>query len=141
MKSVLTYVLAALMLAYVAGEEVDEASVFRGMTPKAGWVYQSPNNNPWTDTDTAGAAIGFIVFGLSYIYVVIYIFYDINRSKNSYMELVEEDKNIINQLNVPPNMRAEWETELALRLAGKTGDDKLDDQLFGAAANLSPAEF
>merc|ERR1712146_8401 len=117
MKSVLTYVLAAMMLAYVAAE--DDASVFRGMTPKAGWVYQSPNNNPWTDTSTAGAAIGFIVFGLSYIYVVIYIFYDINKSKNTYMEMVEEDKNIIAQLNVPPNMKAEWEQELALRLAGK----------------------
>ena len=89
----------------------------------------------------AGAAIGFIVFGLSYIYVVIYIFYDINRSKNQYYEMVEEDKNIINQLNVPPNMLAEWEKELSLRLQGKSGDDKLDDQLFGSAANLSPAEF
>ena len=40
---------------------------------------------------TAGAFIGFIIFGISYIYVVISIFYDINKSKHQYMELVEED--------------------------------------------------
>lgn len=55
--------------------------------------------------------------------------------------MVDEDRSIIRQLNVPPNMHEEWETELALKIAGKTGDDKADDQLFGAAANLSPAEW
>ena len=139
MKSVLAHLLmAAALLSYARADDheddVDEASVFRGMTPMSSWNNQSPNNNPWTGTSTAGAAIGFIVFGLSYIYVVVYIFFDINRSKNEYLEMVEEDKNIINNLNVPPNMREEWERDLALRLAGKSGEDKLDDQLFGAAA-------
>ena len=55
--------------------------------------------------------------------------------------MVDEDRNVIRQLNVPKNMHDEWERELALKLAGKTGDDKQDDQLFGAAANLSPAEW
>lgn len=54
---------------------------------------------------TAGAIIGFIVFAVSYIYVVIFIFFDINRSKNDYLEKVEEDLRIINQLNVSPGMR------------------------------------
>ena len=72
---------------------------------------------------------------------MIYIFYDINRSKNQYLEMVEEDRNTIAQLNVSANMRAEWEAELALRLAGKTDDDKADDQLFGAAATLSEKEW
>ena len=139
MKSVLAQLLlAAALLSYARAdnheEEVDEASVFRGFTPMSSWGNQSPNNNPWDGTNTAGAAIGFIVFGLSYIYVVVYIFFDINRSKNEYLEMVEEDKNIINNLNVPPNMREEWERDLALRLEGKSGEDKLDDQLFGAAA-------
>jgi len=146
MKSVLAHLLfAAALLSYARADnhedEVDEASVFRGMTPMSSWGNQSPNNNPWTGTSTAGAAVGFIVFGLSYIYVVVYIFFDINRSKNEYAEMVEEDKNIINNLNVPPNMREEWERDLALRLEGKSGEDKLDDQLFGAAATLQPAEF
>lgn len=90
---------------------------------------------------TAGAIIGFIVFAVSYIYVVIFIFFDINRSKNDYLEKVEEDLRIINQLNVSPGMRQEWESDLALRLAGKAKDDKLDDQLFGSAAALSAQEW
>ena len=65
----------------------------------------SPNNNPWTDTMTAGAIIGFIIFAVSYIYVVIFIFFDINRSKNDYLEKVEEDLRIINQLNVSASIR------------------------------------
>ena len=60
----------------------------------------SPNNNPWNNSMTAGAFIGFIVFGVSYIYVVIYIFFDINRSKHEYLNLVEEDKHEITKLNV-----------------------------------------
>ena len=44
----------------------------------------SADNNPWTSGPTAGAIIGFTVFGLSYLYVVIYIFYDIKRSKQQY---------------------------------------------------------
>ncbi len=35
----------------------------------------------------------------------------------------------------------EFKAELAIRLAGKDKDEILDDQLFGAAANLSEAEF
>lgn len=59
---------------------------------------------------TAGAVIGFTIFALSYIYVVIYIFYDINRSKLMYAEMVEEDKNIIRQLQVSQNTLDEWAT-------------------------------
>ena len=118
---------ASMMLAAVMAEEDVEQSIYRGMSPKSSFDRNSPNNNPWTDTMTAGAFIGFIIFGISYIYVVIYIFYDINRSKHEYMELVEEDKSIINQLGVSSGMKAEWEEELALRLSGKVKDDNLDD--------------
>ena len=76
---------------------------------------------------TAGAFIGFIIFGISYIYVVISIFYDINKSKHEYMELVEEDLAIIQQLNVSPGMKEEWANDLALRIAGKVKDENLDD--------------
>ena len=51
----------------------------------------SGNNNPWDGGSIAGAIIGFAVFGLSYIGVVIYIFYDINKSKGEYQELIEQD--------------------------------------------------
>ena len=118
---------ASMMLAAVMAEEDAEQSIYRGMTPKSSFDRNSPNNNPWTDTMTAGAFIGFIIFGISYIYVVIYIFYDINRSKHEYMELVEEDKSIINQLGVSSGMKAEWEEELKLRLSGRAKDENLDD--------------
>ena len=111
------------------------------MTPLSSWTYQSPNNNPWTNTDLAGAAIGFIVFGISYIYVVIYIFYDINRSRNKYAEDVEDDRNVIASLGVSASTKSEWEAELALKLSGKAKEDGWDDQLLGAAANLTREEY
>merc|ERR1712070_177542 len=116
-------------------------STFRGISPFASWETMSPDNNPWSTGATAGAIVGFSVFALSYLYVVVYIFYDINRSKISYAEQVEEDLDTIKKLNVPPNMWAEWQAELAAKLEGKNLEDKADDQLFGAAANLSPAEW
>ena len=143
MKSIPAYVMAALMVAVTSAAETEEsASTFRGIMSKDAWMNNmSPNNNPWTDSSTAGAIVGFAVFALSYLYVVVYIFYDINKSKNAYMEMVDEDKNTIRQLNVPPNMLEEWERDLNLRLTGKTGEEKNDDQLFGTAATLSPSEF
>ena len=58
-----------------------------------------------------------------------------------YTNLVEEDRDTIKQLQVNQEMLNEWEAELALRISGKTGDDKLDDQLYGSAATLRPEEF
>ena len=38
-------------------------------------------------------------------------------------------------------MKAEWNEELAMRLAGKVKDDGIDDQLFGAAATMEASEY
>ena len=97
------------MMAALVMAQDDEESIFRGQTPIASFRNNSPNNNPWTDTMTAGAFLGFIVFGISYIYVVIYIFYDINRSKHLLLEEIEQDKQMIKTMNVSPAMKAEWE--------------------------------
>ena len=137
--------LAAAMLATVSAQKVtaETASVFRGKTdPTNGWIGNlSENNNPWTTTQTTGAVLGFTVFALTWSYVIIYIFYDINKSKNEYAELVEEDRATIRQLNVPKNMLEEWETDLAYKLAGKVKEGRLDDQLFGAAAELPASKY
>ena len=129
------------MMAASVNAADEEQSTFRGSTPTSSWKNMSPNNNPWVGSAQAGAVIGFSVFALSYIYVVIYIFFDINRSKKQYIELVEEDLATISQLGVSASTRAEWEAELKLRLSGKAADDKTDDQLFGAAAQLTKAEW
>ena len=76
---------------------------------------------------TAGAFIGFIIFGVSYVFVVVSIFYDINKSKHEYLELVENDLNEINNLGVSASVKQEWNEELQLRLAGKAKDEGLDD--------------
>ena len=96
----------------------------------------SGDNNPWSDSAKAGAGLGYALLGLSYIYTIVMIFADIDRSKKEYTEMVEEDKATIRNLNVPPNMAEEWEAELQRRILGQTKDDGIDDQLFGAAANM-----
>ena len=142
MMSQSAYVISAvaMLLATVNAQDETE-SIFRGQSPFASFNGQSGENNPWTDGSTVGAVLGFLVFGVSYLYVVGYIFYDINEQKKMYTNLVEEDRDTIKQLNVNQDMLNEWEAELALRIAGKTGDDKLDDQLYGSAAILKPEEF
>ena len=127
------------MVAVMAAD--DEESIFRGSTPLQSFKRNSPNNNPWDDSMTAGAFIGFIIFGISYVYVVISIFYDINKSKHEYMELIEEDLAIIQQLNISQNMKEEWANDLVLRIEGKVKDENLDDQLFGAAATMPESEY
>lgn len=119
MKSVATHVMAvAMLLASAYAQTAEDEGIFRGKSPKgddggpSSWATQSANNNPWTSGATAGAIIGFSVFALSYLYVVVYIFYDINRSKHNYMEMVADDKNVIRQLNVSKNTLDEWETQL-----------------------------
>lgn len=92
MKSFMSLMAASMMLAATRAQDAEEASIFRGETPFASFAKNSPNNNPWTDTMTAGAIVGFIIFAVSYIYVVVYIFYDINRSKNNYLQEVEQDR-------------------------------------------------
>ena len=88
MNAVSTYALTvAMLVASVLAADDDEASIFRGKTNMGkmngksfgtnSWAVMSENNNPWTSGPTAGAILGFTVFGLSYLYVVIYIFYDI----------------------------------------------------------------
>lgn len=95
MNAVSTYAMTvAMLLATVFAADDDEQSIFRGRSPLGkmngqnfavnSWATMSANNNPWTTGPTAGAIIGFTVFGLSYLYVIIYIFYDINRSKKQY---------------------------------------------------------
>ena len=104
-------------VATVAAKDDDDKSesIFRGKSPKDfdgngpnSWKIQSDDNNPWTGTSTAGAVIGFTVFALAYIYTIIYIFYDIMLSKEKYTKLVEDDKMIINQLQVSQNTLDEW---------------------------------
>ena len=119
MKSMYTLLTVALMAALVMAQDDAEPSFYRGFTSKNSFRINSPNNNPWTSGMTTGAFLGFILFGCSYIYVVIYIFYDINRSKHQYLEMVQDDKDTISRLNVPAGIQAEWEEELALRLSGR----------------------
>ena len=79
MKSTSAYVLAALMLVSVYAQ--DEESTFSGFTPKISFENMSPDNNPWSGTTQAGAGIGFTLLGLSYLYTVAMIFWDITKSK------------------------------------------------------------
>ena len=145
MKSISAYVIAALFFASkvmaqdycVTTDENptygpdnvnchDPSAIFRGITARDERD-MSPNNNPWTTQSTAGAIIGFALLGVSWLYVVVYIFYDINRSYKNYQEMIDEDKDIIRQLNVSKNTHAEWEAALALRLSGKSAEAGVDD--------------
>lgn len=75
-----------------------------------------------------GAILGFAVFAVLFIGVVIMIFIDMNKRKDMYQEMIEEDLAKIDAMGLGHKM-AEYERDLKIRLQGKKTDEGVDDQL------------
>eukprot|EP00355_Strombidium_rassoulzadegani_P000759 CAMPEP_0168615008 /NCGR_PEP_ID=MMETSP0449_2-20121227/4278_1 /TAXON_ID=1082188 /ORGANISM="Strombidium rassoulzadegani, Strain ras09" /LENGTH=81 /DNA_ID=CAMNT_0008655725 /DNA_START=77 /DNA_END=322 /DNA_ORIENTATION=- len=56
----------------------------------------SEDLNAWTDTGKVGAILGFGVFLLTFLIVIVLIFLDISKNGETYEELIKDD---LNQLN------------------------------------------
>ena len=72
---------------------VINAQVYKGSTKAESFERMSPpEGNDWTGASKAGAVIGFVVFGLAYLSVILAIFHDIRKSGNNYDNMIAEDK-------------------------------------------------
>ena len=71
-----------------------QAAGFRGESPLATWENQSSNKNDWTydaNASYAGMIIGFSIFGVAYIFVVVALMHDIFTKMSEYDYDIEED--------------------------------------------------
>ena len=96
----------------------------------------SADRNAFTPIDIFGLVFGFIVFATGYIYVVSRVFIDTIQKGKAFDEEIENDLMVMHQLGMDGKMD-EINKELELVLQGKRKDEADDDQLFGAAANLT----
>ena len=84
--------------------------------------------------------MGFIVFGIAYLYAIVMIFIDISKRDKSYDEDIDNDLKQMKELGLMKNM-AEYDAELAIRLSGVKVEDTGDDQLIGAAIQLGSTQY
>lgn len=101
---------------------------------------ESANMNAFSDSAQMGAIIGFAVFGLGIIYAVIMIAIDMKKRLAMYEEMIADDISVMQKLGMG-SRQAEFDRELAERLAGSKGDLGTDDQLITQALELKAEEF
>ena len=69
------------------------ANSFIGETSVESFLRMSSNKNEWGgDASWAGAVLGFTVFIVTYLFVVVAILYDAISKIREYSEMIEDDK-------------------------------------------------
>ena len=83
-----------------------EANSFKGDSPLASFENMSDNKNAWDydkNGSTAGAVIGFTVFGVAYVFVIIMLMLDVTNKIKEYSEEIENDKIALSELSFDYN--------------------------------------
>jgi hypothetical protein len=122
----------------------DDRAEFTGQYAKGQEVKypgnESANKNGWTGSAGMAAIIGFAVFGLGIIFAVIMLVIDMRKRLAMYEEMIADDISVMQKLGMG-SRQAEFDRELAERLAGSKGDLGTDDQLITQALELKAEEF
>ena len=120
------------------------ASSFIGESPVSSFLRMSDDMNDWTAEGEAGSwgicVIGFTVFIMTYLFVVVALFHDVLGKIKEYSGLIEDDKDQLTRLGF--NIEdADFLQALENRLKGVKEDEGADDQLIGEAMKLTSAEY
>ena len=133
--------ISQLLLATALLAAVNAQFVFKGETNKDSWNTMSPpNSEEWLPKNKAGAILGFGVFGVAYLIVVVMIFIDIDKRDKMYDQDIADDMVKMKELGLDRKME-EFNAELVLRFAGTKKDDGTDDQLIENAKALTADQF
>ena len=100
----------------------------------------SEDLNSWSDSGKVGAILGFGVFLITYLIVIVLIFIDISKNSANYDELIKDDLNQLSQLGLTSRM-ADLNEELKIRLSGVKQEDSKDDVLLMSASRLSADQY
>ena len=120
-----------------------QSSSFKGESPDASFENQSSNKNDWTydpNASYAGFVIGFSVFGVAYIFVIVALMHDIMTKLSDYDDEIKEDLKYLKELGYDIESD-ECRLQLEMRLSGEKADSVLDDQLLAAAMTVDSAEY
>ena len=105
------------------------ASSFLGESPVDSFLRMSPNLNDW-DRDSGiswiACVIGFCIFIVTYLFVVVALFHDVLSKIREYAELIEDDKKTLKSMDYnienPDFLKA-----LDNRIKGIKEDEGADD--------------
>ena len=113
---------------------------FKVYTPVKSFTTMNANQNEPSPAGRIIMIVGFVLFGLAYLYTVVMIFVDTaNRDKET-VEMLENDEQQIKRLNIDTTSK-DFQDGLQEKLLGIKADDKGDDQLYGTAAKLTDSEW
>ena len=112
----------------------------RYTTPEASFKNMSMDRSEWIGANTVGCILGFVVFGLMYLYTIVMILIDTCKRGAEYDALIENDIAEMQRLGMDTN-KPDFVEGLKNRLAGVKEEDKGDDQLFGSAAKLTADQW
>ena len=113
--------LATAMVLSVAAQYKEEST-------QESFFIQSPDINLWSTNGRVSACIGFIIFGVMFIFTIINIFIDIDKRGKMYASYIEDDLKLMNDMGLKDKME-DFNAELAVRLKGTKTADEVDDQL------------
>ena len=119
---------------------VGASAQYTGLSPKESFAVQSADMNAWSSTGEVGAILGFITFGVLFLFTVVSIFYDNSQRSKAYDEMIEDDLQEMKRLGMDKDM-AEIKKELAVRLSGQKVEYSGDDQLLGEAVKLTHEQY
>ena len=116
------------------------AQLFVGSSPRESFFDQSEGDTEWAGASTAGAIIGFTVFGVAFLGTVVAIFYDTHKRSLDYDAKIAKALSDMTKLGMDKDME-QINKELQARIAGSKKDEGVDDQLLGEAQKLAPADY
>ena len=117
------------------------ANSFIGETPVESFLKMSSNKNAWADDASwAGCVLGFTIFIVTYLFVVVAIFYDVLSKIREYSERIEDDKQTLARMNFDIN-NVDFLKALDNRIKGIKEEDGADDQLIAEAMKLESNQY
>ena len=86
--------------------------------------------------------IGYIVFGIAYIFTIGFLFYDIRFEMLRYDTEIAKSKQILRDVTgKDPETNEEYNEQLKAKLAGIKKDDAAEELLYGTAKTLEKADY
>ena len=117
---------------------------FISESPTASFLRVSSNKNDWDydgkSTSWAICVIGYAVFIVTYLFVVVALFYDVTSKIREYSEMIEDDKVTLQRMNFDIN-NVDFLKSLENRINGIKEEEGADDQLLGEAAKLEQSQY
>ena len=131
-------------LCLLASLALVSAESFYGESPVESFLRMSSNKNSWDfpgqEASWAVCIIFYAIYIVTYLFVVVAIFYDVMSKLREYSEMIEDDKVTLQRLNYDIN-NPDFLQALNNRLRGIKDEHSGDDQLISEAMKLEKSQY